>query len=132
MGIEGGIEQIQAIELAENNRVQHVIDREWVVRVLRLDLFKARQRTLVIQDVETLKGLAHLGIQIQWIRIHARGCGNGATNRVLGRAAKTPVNLIKPTLDTVVLVFPSRDSVAGCDKALGNSRLRIFSLNFIK
>ena len=41
MGIESGIEQIQAIELAENNRVQHVIDREWVVRVLRLDLFKA-------------------------------------------------------------------------------------------
>ena len=81
MGIESGVEQIEAIEFAEDDRIQHIVDRQWVVGVLGLDLFKALKRAIVIKDIEALEGLAHLRVQVKGVRIHLGRCGNCATSR---------------------------------------------------
>ena len=140
MGIEGGIEQIEAIEFAEDDRVEHIVHGQRVGGVLRLDLFKPRQRAIVIEDVKALEGLAHQRVQVEWIRIHPGGCGNGATSRPrekprqiakpmtklnLGMDGRTGAEASScPDLETFA-------GIGGMRRVLGSGMRRIFSMKFI-
>ena len=58
--IEGGVQQVQPVQLSKDHRVQQVVSRDRVPYVRPFDLFEASQRAFVIQVVEVQKGFAHL------------------------------------------------------------------------
>ena len=73
--IESSVEEIEAIQLAEDDRIEHIIHGKRTGGILRLDFFEPRQRAIVIEDVEALIGLAHQRVQVEGVSIYSRGRG---------------------------------------------------------
>ena len=78
MRVERGIEEIEAIKFAEDDRIEHIIDGKRTGGIAGLHLFKPRQSAVVVEDVEAVVSLPNEGVQIERIRIHARGSGYSA------------------------------------------------------
>jgi hypothetical protein len=76
MSVEGGIEQIEAVEFAEEDCIEDVVDGQRIVGVLTLNLFEAGDGSVVVENVEPVESLAHRGVQVERVGINSRGRGD--------------------------------------------------------
>ncbi len=79
MRVQGRVQQVLPVQLAEDHDAQHIIHRQRVRRMLLQDFLKDLETAVIIQVVEPLEAVLHLGVAVE------RGGGNGL--RGLGQGA---------------------------------------------
>src|SRR6185437_274533 len=75
VGIEGGIQKVEAEEFAEQSDVKNVIGRERIAGMHALDALEAGQCRVVVLVIETIESLPDQRVAVERIGVHRFGGG---------------------------------------------------------